>query len=75
MGYGLVRVAGMGRAASFTLATALTAVAGIGKELRDARRGGDPSIRDLVADGAGIVAGTGLVMIGDPREPARRAGR
>lgn len=67
MGYGGLRTAGSGRGASLTVATIVSAAAGVGKELRDARRGGDPSLRDLVADGVGIVAGTLLIRLGDPR--------
>lgn len=37
-------------------ATALTASIGVGKELYDRKFGGDPSFKDLAADGAGIVA-------------------
>jgi uncharacterized protein YfiM (DUF2279 family) len=34
-------------------ATVTSAVAGVGKELYDARTGGDPSVRDLAWDAAG----------------------
>ncbi len=38
-------------------AAAVTATAGIGKELWDRMGHGDPSFRDLAADGVGLVAG------------------
>jgi uncharacterized protein YfiM (DUF2279 family) len=67
MGFGLLRIAGASKRASLACATVVTAAAGIGKELRDARTGGDPSVRDLVWDGVGILAGTGLSRLGDGR--------
>lgn len=67
MGFGLLRLSGASARASLVGATVVTAAAGIGKELRDARGNGTPSARDLVWDGIGILAGTGLARLGDGR--------
>ena len=42
-------------------ATVVTATVSVGKELYDRRSGGDPSLKDLAADGAGILAATALL--------------
>jgi putative lipoprotein len=67
MGFGLLRLAGAPKRASHIGATLVTAAAGIGKEVRDARGGGTASARDLVWDGLGLLAGTGLSRLGDGR--------
>lgn len=67
LGYGSLRVMGASRGASILVATLVTGAAGIGKEVHDGRRGGRGSLRDLVWDGVGAVAGTGLARLGDPR--------
>lgn len=67
MGYGGLRASGASRRGSVVTASVLTLSAGVGKELWDARRGRQPSWRDLTWDVAGLVAGTGLAHIGDPR--------
>jgi uncharacterized protein YfiM (DUF2279 family) len=55
------RTTGMSRHDSLIGATIVTAGVGIGKELYDRKYGGDPSFRDLAADGAGIVAASLLL--------------
>ena len=67
MGFGLLRLCGASTRASLVGATLVSAAAGIGKEVRDARRGGSASARDLVWDGIGILAGSGLSRLGDGR--------
>lgn len=67
LGYGSLRLLGASSGASIVGATVITATAGIGKELHDSRRGGEASMRDLVWDGAGAVAGIGLARLGDIR--------
>jgi len=67
MGYGLLRLGGTSRSTSLVCASVVTAAAGIGKELHDARHGGRINARDLVWDGIGILAGTALLQLADPR--------
>jgi len=67
IGYGSLRLMGASRGSSTVGATMVTAAAGIAKELHDSRCGGRASMRDLVWDGAGALAGTGLTRLGDPR--------
>jgi uncharacterized protein YfiM (DUF2279 family) len=50
------RVVGLDRDAALVAAVAGAAAAGLAKEVFDARRGGPFSLRDLVADAAGIAA-------------------
>lgn len=56
LSYSALRSARVGKTGALIGATAVTATVGIGKEVYDARFGGDPSVRDLTADGAGILA-------------------
>ena len=42
-------------------ATAMTTVVGIGKEVHDARTGGDASVKDLIWDAAGAAGATVLL--------------
>lgn len=56
--YSAARATGLGQGTSLAAASATTAVVGIGKEIRDARTGGEVSIRDLVWDAAGGAAAT-----------------
>jgi putative lipoprotein len=56
--FSLLRETGIGRHAALVGATAVSSAAGIGKELYDKRFGGDPSLKDLAWDGAGIAAMT-----------------
>jgi putative lipoprotein len=59
--YGSLRGAGASHGVALAGATVTTAVAGLGKEVYDARTGGDPSVRDLVWDAAGAGAMTLLL--------------
>ena len=61
IGYGALRRAGADNGPALTGASALTAVAGLGKELRDRRVKGEFSVRDLVWDAAG--AGSASVLL------------
>jgi putative lipoprotein len=59
--FSAIRATGVSRNGSLAGATAVSAGIGVGKELYDRRFGGDPSWRDLGADGAGILAATALL--------------
>lgn len=56
-----LRFVGIGRTGSLVGATAVASTVSVGKELYDRRYGGDPSLKDLAWDGAGIVAATVLL--------------
>lgn len=60
VGYGVARIA-VDHGAAVAASAAAAALAGIGKELYDARHGGDASAADLAWDALGIGAGTSLV--------------
>lgn len=60
--YSALRSARVGKTGALIGATAVSASVGLGKEWYDARYGGDPSVRDLAADGAGILAATLLLV-------------
>ncbi|HEV7992336.1 MAG TPA: DUF2279 domain-containing protein [Gemmatimonadaceae bacterium] len=62
MAYGGLRKAGMDRGAAIAGASAVTAVAGVGKEVYDARTKGEFSTRDLVWDAAGAGSATVLLV-------------
>jgi putative lipoprotein len=54
--YGSLRGVGASHGAALVGATITTAAVGVGKEVYDARTGGDPSVRDLAWDAAGAGA-------------------
>ena len=58
LAYGSLRGVGASHNAALVGATVTTAAVGVGKEMYDARTGGDPSVRDLAWDaaGAGVVS-------------------
>lgn len=56
LAYGSLRGAGASHGAALAGAAVTTAAVGVGKEVYDARTGGDPSMRDLVWDAAGAGA-------------------
>ena len=56
LAYGSLRGVGASHAASLVGATVTKAAVGVGKDLYDARTGGDPSVRDLAWDAAGAGA-------------------
>jgi putative lipoprotein len=60
--FSAIRATGVSRTTSLAGATAVSAGIGIGKELYDRKFGGDPSWKDLGADGAGILAATTLLV-------------
>jgi putative lipoprotein len=54
--FSALRAAGVSKDGSLIGATIVSAGVGAGKELWDRKFGGDPSWKDLAADGAGILA-------------------
>ena len=56
LAYGSLRGVGASHGAALVGATITTAAVGVGKEVYDARTGGDPSGRDLAWDAAGAGA-------------------
>ena len=66
MGIGLLRLAGASRGASIIGASIVTLGASVGKEIHDAKGGGDPSARDLVWDLVGLGLGSAAVAVADP---------
>lgn len=62
MTYGTLRAAGVSHGVSLAGASVTTAAVGVGKEIYDAKYGGDPSVKDLVWDGLGGVAATGILV-------------
>lgn len=60
-GYGLLRRAGADNGTAMAGASAVTAIAGVGKEMHDRRTRGEFSVRDLVWDAAG--AGSASVLL------------
>lgn len=61
MTYGTLRATNLDHRSSMYGATAVTALLGVGKELRDRREGGGFSVRDLAWDAAG--AGTAGLLL------------
>lgn len=61
LGYGSLRGLGASHGAALAGATVTTAAVGVGKEVYDARTGGDPSVRDLAWDAAGAGAASLLL--------------
>lgn len=59
--FSLLRSTGLRWSTSIAGATGTTAIVGIGKEIRDARTGGDASVKDLVWDAAGA-AGASILL-------------
>ena len=56
-----LRLVGLGRNTALIGATVATSAVSVGKELYDARTGGDPSLKDLAWDAGGIVASSALL--------------
>jgi putative lipoprotein len=56
LAYGSLRGVGASHGTALLGATITTAAVGVGKEVYDARSGGDPSVRDLAWDAAGAGA-------------------
>lgn len=61
LAYGSLRGVGASHGTALVGATVTTAAVGVGKELYDARTGGDPSVRDLAWDAAGAGAASLLL--------------
>ena len=62
MSYGTLRASGVGHGGALAGATAASALAGVGKEVRDLRVKGEFSLRDLTWDAAGAGAATLLLV-------------
>jgi putative lipoprotein len=56
--FSALRATRLSRTNSLIGATLVASAVGIGKEVYDAKRGGDPSLKDLTWDAAGIAAAT-----------------
>lgn len=56
--YSSLRASGLEHRTAITGATVVAVSLGIGKEMRDARRGGRPSLRDIAWNLAGVGAAT-----------------
>ena len=61
LGYGVLRRAGAENSPAIAGASIVTAIVGVGKEVRDRRTKGDFSVRDLAWDAAG--AGSASVLL------------
>jgi putative lipoprotein len=61
LGYGVLRRAGAENSPAIAGASVVTAIVGVGKEVRDRRTKGDFSVRDLAWDAAG--AGSASVLL------------
>jgi putative lipoprotein len=61
LAYSAIRTTRVSQQGALVSAGVLTAGVGIGKELYDRKSGGDPSFKDLAADGAGIATATALL--------------
>ena len=59
--FSTLRATGLQSGASLVGASAVTTVVGVGKEIRDLRRAGDPSAKDLVWDAAGAASASLLL--------------
>lgn len=62
VGFASLEAAGADRTTALAVATVATATIGIGKELRDRRRAGPFSVRDLTWDAAGAGSATLLLL-------------
>lgn len=62
MSFSALRAAGVSRSGSLVGATVITGAVSVGKELYDLKTGGDPSLRDLTWDAAGIAAASALLV-------------
>jgi uncharacterized protein YfiM (DUF2279 family) len=61
LGFSGLRAVGLSRSVSLAGATLASSAVSVGKELYDAKHGGDPSVKDLTWDVAGIAAATVLL--------------
>ncbi len=66
MSYGALRTTGLEHGAALAGASAASAVAGVGKEIRDHRSRSEFSFRDLAWDAAGAGAAT-VLLVRTPR--------
>ena len=62
LGYGALRRAGAENSPAIAGASVVTAIVGVGKELRDRRTKGDFSARDLTWDAAGAASASVLLV-------------
>jgi hypothetical protein len=61
LSYSVLRTTRVSKKGALVAAGVTAAGVGVGKELYDRRFGGDPSLKDLAADGTGIALATVLV--------------
>jgi putative lipoprotein len=59
--FSALRATRLSRTNSLLAATLVSSAVGIGKEIYDAKHGGDPSLKDLTWDAAGIAAASLLL--------------
>jgi len=62
MSFSALRAAGVSRTGSLVGATVVTGAVSVGKELYDLKFGGDPSLKDLTWDVAGMAAASALLV-------------
>jgi len=61
LSFSTLRASGLRSGPSLVGASAITTLFGVGKEVRDFRRAGDPSVKDLVWDAAGAASASLLL--------------
>jgi uncharacterized protein YfiM (DUF2279 family) len=59
--FSVLRTTRVSREGALVTAGVVAAGVGLGKEVYDRKFGGDPSFKDLAADGAGVAAATALL--------------
>jgi uncharacterized protein YfiM (DUF2279 family) len=64
--FSALRGVGLDRSHSLVGAVIVTGAVGVGKEIHDLRFGGDPSVKDLAWDGAGMLAAAVLLRRTEP---------
>lgn len=64
--FSALRAVGMSRNGALVGATVATGAVSVGKELYDRKSGGDPSLKDLTWDVAGMAAASALLVHTEP---------
>jgi len=62
MSFSALRAVGLSRNGALVGATVVTGAVSVGKELYDSKSGGDPSLKDLTWDAAGMAAASALLV-------------